>query len=341
MLSFNVATSYGLHDIAMIGFPGVVVLAGLLLGERALFGFVFATIGVIFGIFVLETHGLVPDAFDHATDFSDVVNIALILLMTTLVLRLLLGNLSASLRLSRRQAEERRRLITELEAKNSELERFTYTVSHDLKTPLVTIGNFLGFLEQNAERGDLDRLRRDAAHLTQATDKMGRLLDDLLALSRTGFVVGSPRTVPFEELAREALSRVAGPIAERGVEVRLEPDLAEIHADPQRMVEVLQNLLENAVKFIGEQSEARIEIGRRPGDGGNVFFVRDNGSGSSRAITSGSSFSSTGWTRRSKAPASGWLWSNASSRPTRDASGWSPVAETKPGKLDLLLPALR
>ena len=187
----------------------------------------------------------------------------------------------------RRQAElDRERFISELEehrdqleTQNAELERFTYTVSHDLKTPLVTISGFLGLLEKDAGAGDLDRMRRDIDRIKAASGRMGQLLDELLELSRVGRVVNEPEEFCLGELAREAVQQVAGRIAEVGVEVVISPDLPRIFGDRVRLLEVLQNLIDNAVKFMGEQPEPRIEIGTGTEGGGLIFFVRDNGAG--------------------------------------------------------------
>jgi PAS domain S-box-containing protein len=180
----------------------------------------------------------------------------------------------------RKQAEEEREaLIRELETKNAELERFTYTVSHDLKSPLITIRGFLGFLEKDAQSGDLDRLRADISRIAEATSRMQRLLDELLELSRIGRIVNPPEAVPFEAIAREAIELVGGQIAARRVKVDIAPDMPVVHGDRARLVEAVQNLVDNAVKFLGDQPEPRIEIGARPAGGGHVFFVRDNGIG--------------------------------------------------------------
>ena len=96
--------------------------------------------------------------------------------------------------LARARASESRyrELVAELEAKNAELESFTYTVSHDLKSPLFTLRGFLGHMDRDLEAGNLDRLKADIARITDATDKMRRLLDDLLELSRIGRFVNPP-----------------------------------------------------------------------------------------------------------------------------------------------------
>lgn len=180
----------------------------------------------------------------------------------------------------RRQAEhERERLIAELESKAAEMERFTYTVSHDLKSPLITIRGFLGLIEKDVAAGDAKRLKEDIAHIQEAVRRMQLLLDELLALSRIGRLTTPPQDIPMSELAREAVHQVGGQIAERGVQVTIAPDLPTVHGDYPRLLEVLQNLVDNAVKFLGDQAEPLVEIGARQEGEETVFFVRDNGTG--------------------------------------------------------------
>jgi len=162
----------------------------------------------------------------------------------------------------------------DLAAKNAELERFTYTVSHDLKSPLVTIRGFAGLAGTDLAAGNSARVRLDLGRIVAAADKMYRLLDDLLELSRVGRVVHPPEDVPLGELAHEAVELVKGRFAGRGVAVDIAPDLPVVRADRRRLLEVLQNLLENAVKFAGERPEPRIEIAARHDGAETVFFVR-------------------------------------------------------------------
>jgi signal transduction histidine kinase len=112
----------------------------------------------------------------------------------------------------------REELIRKLEAKNDELERFTYTVSHDLKAPLITIRGFLGYVEKDALAGDVDRLKDDLLRITVATDKMQRLLTELLELSRIGRMMNPPQAVPFEAIVQEAIQLVHGRIAAHGAD---------------------------------------------------------------------------------------------------------------------------
>ncbi|NWG05734.1 MAG: GAF domain-containing protein [Chloroflexi bacterium] len=174
----------------------------------------------------------------------------------------------------------RKSLIAELESKNKELERFTYTVSHDLKSPLFTIRGFLGYLEQDVLAGDHERVKSDMRRIIDATDKMQLLLNELLELSRVGRLRNESVYVPFEELAREAVELVQGRIMKRGIVVQIAPNLPVVHGDRQRLLEVLQNLVDNAAKFMGDQAEPRIEIGQSGEEGGKpVFYVKDNGVG--------------------------------------------------------------
>jgi PAS domain S-box-containing protein len=174
----------------------------------------------------------------------------------------------------------RQNLISELEAKNAELERFTYTVSHDLKSPLFTIRGFLGYLEQDALAGNHARMKSDMQRITDATEKMQQLLNDLLELSRVGRLRNEPEHIPFEDLVREAVELVHGRIMQHGVEVHIDPNMPVVYGDRPRLVEVVQNLVDNAAKFMGDQPNPRIEVGwSGEEDGKHVFYVRDNGMG--------------------------------------------------------------
>ncbi len=175
--------------------------------------------------------------------------------------------------------EERERLIERLEAQNAELERFTYTVSHDLKSPLITLKGYLGLLKEDLVGERSETVEDDISRMAGAADKMGRLLEELLELSRIGRVVTSPKDVPLGELAREALELVEGRIAEGDVQVDVAADLPVIFGDRPRLLEVLQNLIDNAAKYMGDQARPRIEIGARLVDGETICYVRDNGVG--------------------------------------------------------------
>jgi signal transduction histidine kinase len=170
-------------------------------------------------------------------------------------------------------------LVQELEEKNIELERFTYTVSHDLKSPLITIKGFMGQLRKHLQSGAQDRVDKDLNRVEGAADKMSNLLKDLLELSRVGRVGGDVRTITFDELVNNTLTQLEGVIQARGVVIHVDDDMPEVTIDTMRFAEVVQNLVENAVKFMGEQEKPVISIGSRVDAETNVFFVRDNGMG--------------------------------------------------------------
>jgi len=180
----------------------------------------------------------------------------------------------------RRGAEaHRERLIGELETKNAELERFTYTVSHDLKSPLITIRGFIGLLQAQLREVAPERVGRDLGRIAGAADRMQRLLDELLEISRVGRLVNPSEDVAFAELASEAVRLVSGQLSKAGLSLEIGQDLPIVHVDRPRVVEALQNLIDNAVKFMGDEPAPRVEIGAEARATEVVLYVRDNGIG--------------------------------------------------------------
>jgi PAS domain S-box-containing protein len=178
-----------------------------------------------------------------------------------------------------RDITERKRQEREISEKSVELERFTYTVSHDLKSPLVTVKTFLGYLEQDLLNPDAERVKQDVGYMRMAADKMGHLLDELLNLARVGRKMNPPVRVTFQELAQEAVKLVAGRISTSRAEVSVAEAAVVLEGDRPRLVEIWQNLVENACKFMGDQPKPRVEIGVEQRGAETAFFVRDNGVG--------------------------------------------------------------
>jgi len=173
----------------------------------------------------------------------------------------------------RKQAED------ELQKKNAALEQFIYTISHDLKTPLVTIKAFLGFLEEDQRSQKAEQVVQDFGYIRDAADKMWRLLDELLTLTRVGHKMNEPVEVPLQVVVQEALTRVADQIAQRGIHVEVTHEPVWLYGDRPRLVEVYLNLLDNAVKFMGDQPAPQIRIGMETCGEELELFVRDNGKG--------------------------------------------------------------
>lgn len=178
-----------------------------------------------------------------------------------------------------KEVAERKQREKIIEDKNAELERFIYTVSHDLKSPVVTVKTFLGYLRQDMVAADRERIEKDLEYIRSAADKMGLLLDDLLQMSRVGRVVSEPVQVRFRELVNDALGAVAGGIAEHRIDIQVAGADVMLYADRRRLAEIWQNLIENSIKYRGGQVSPRIEIGVETRGKDTVFFVRDNGMG--------------------------------------------------------------
>ncbi len=173
----------------------------------------------------------------------------------------------------------REALITKLEAQNAELERFAYTVSHDLRSPLITVMGYAGALRQDIANGDADAVEDSLTRITSAAEKMEQLLKGLLELSRIGRLVNPPNDVSLAELAVEARDLILGPTADPAVRVEISEELPVVYGDRLRLFEVLQNLIDNAVKYTADTPHPLIEIGTRRNERETICYVRDNGIG--------------------------------------------------------------
>lgn len=174
---------------------------------------------------------------------------------------------------------EREGLIAELELKNAELERFTYTVSHDLKSPLITIRGFIGMIKKDFAAGKLDTIEEDFDRISNAANRMYSLLEDVLHLSRIGRTVSISDRVSLGDLAREVVAIFDAGIREKNIKINISDSLPTVKGDRVRLYEVMQNLVENAVKFINSEKNPTITIGVEKRNGESVCFVRDNGIG--------------------------------------------------------------
>jgi PAS domain S-box-containing protein len=167
----------------------------------------------------------------------------------------------------------------ELRLRSDELMRFNYAVSHDLKSPLVTIHSFLGYLEQDIKRQDQDRIDRSIDFIRKASTKMSNMLDELLNLSRIGSKSVPRENISLQSIVAEAIEMVAGRIAVGDVSIRITEMPVMLYGERQRLVEIFLNLIDNAVKYMGDQPDPQIEIAANIDEEQIVFFVRDNGMG--------------------------------------------------------------
>jgi PAS domain S-box-containing protein len=180
-----------------------------------------------------------------------------------------------------RDITERKHHEQELQRSNEELSRFTYTVSHDLKSPLVTIRSFAGMLRKDLAKGDSERVERDINFIEKAASRMHQLLEDLLQLSRVGRATSAPERLSLQELTQEACELVAGQIAQNGAIVEVTEERLWFTGEHTRMLEVFQNIIDNAIKFAKPGEPARVQVSIEHGTGSEplVVCVRDHGIG--------------------------------------------------------------
>jgi PAS domain S-box-containing protein len=178
-----------------------------------------------------------------------------------------------------RDITEQKRLANALKAKavevaqanahlrrvNQELEDFTYVVSHDLKEPLRTLEAFSNFLAH--DYGDVlgDEGHDYIKHLIQASRRLGTLIDDLLTLSRSGRVIHTPRPFSWDEILQTVLADLQDLIARQHATVRVEGALPQAVGDPERVIQLLSNLISNGLKYNkGPQPEVVVGSVARP-----------------------------------------------------------------------------
>jgi signal transduction histidine kinase len=273
------------NNPAFMGYLVVIVCAGLILNWRAAFGWSLFSIFTSAVLLILGQNGVLPHS-KPLPPFAFWAAQAVYILVATLLIGQSLRKIDEALAKAQRELNERKRVeaehekaIQELEAKNAELERFTYTVSHDLKSPLITISGFLGLLEADAKSGNTKKFKGDLQRINEATGRMQRLLNELLELSRIGRITNPSSNIPFAKIVEDALALTRGRLMAGDIRVDVEKELPIVNGDRPRLVEVLQNLIDNAAKFMGDQPTPRIEIGTRKERGQQVFFVKDNGIG--------------------------------------------------------------
>jgi len=167
------------------------------------------------------------------------------------------------------------RYTVELEATNKELESFSYSVSHDLRAPLRAVDGYARMLEEDYGSQLDEEGRRLLAVVREASTRMGRLIDDLLAFSKLGRQDPAMRRIEMSALVAEVTAELRG-VSTAAIEAA---PLPSAEADPAMMKQVWANLIGNALKYSGKRQGARIQIGARAEQAENVYWVRDNGVG--------------------------------------------------------------
>jgi PAS domain S-box-containing protein len=174
---------------------------------------------------------------------------------------------------------ELRKTNVDLQSVNKELEAFAYSVSHDLRAPVRHIAGFTELLQKHADPVLDDKSRRHISMILGSANRMGNLVDDLLAFSRIGRAETQKTTVKLEQLVKDVIGEIAPDTQDRNINWQI-GSLPMCYGDPSLLRLVFSNLVSNAVKFTRTRAQAEIEIGslnQMPDEA--VVFVKDNGVG--------------------------------------------------------------
>lgn len=174
---------------------------------------------------------------------------------------------------------ERKEAENLLNEKNKEMEQFVYTVSHDLRSPLVTINTFLELLQQDMANNDVKEIEEDIRHMKAAGVKMEQLLNGILQLSRAGRFTKICQKVSLHDIIDESLVSVKGALLAKNVTVDIADPEIFLWGDPLRLSQIWQNIIDNAVKYSGEKQSFKIAIGIETSGADTIFYLRDNGIG--------------------------------------------------------------
>ncbi|MBK7404131.1 MAG: PAS domain S-box protein [Phycisphaerales bacterium] len=167
----------------------------------------------------------------------------------------------------------------ELDRKNKELEQFTYSASHDLKSPLVTILGYCECIAEDVAKHQFDDLDGYVKRILSKVEQMRSNIDDLLALSRIGRLEDAREHVPLAAVVDEVLDLFAARVEEAGVEIVRSIEAESVFAPHEQVKQVMQNLIENALRYGVEAEHPRIEIGSATREASVEIWVQDNGQG--------------------------------------------------------------
>jgi len=176
--------------------------------------------------------------------------------------------------LERRVAERTAEIVTA----NQELEAFSHSIAHDLRSPLMAIAGFSEMLVHECE-GRVSPLAMDhLRYISKAAQRMNEMTTDLLRLSRASRAAIQRTSVDLSLVAKGVIQDLQERDPHRRVSVNIADGL-RVNADIALLRIAIENLLGNAWKFTGKTASARIDVGRTGGDGGRLYFIRDNGAG--------------------------------------------------------------
>jgi len=255
-----------LTDLMMPGMDGIALLEAALETDPELVGVIMTGEGTI----ATAVDAMQKGALDYIRKPFRLTVILPVLSRALAMRRLRLEN--AKLEQSLREH------AAELEAANNDLEAFSFSVSHDLRAPLRAIDGYCGIIEE--ELGDkLDELSRHLFRVVRdSSQRMGILINDLLAFAHLGRQPLSRQPVSISALVHEVVDELRKEHVQRQIEIRVR-DLPDGVGDPALLKQVLVNLLSNAFKFTRKTEAAVVEVGCDQSTGESIYFIRDNGAG--------------------------------------------------------------
>lgn len=177
-----------------------------------------------------------------------------------------------------RKERELTRTNAGLLSANRNLKEFTYAVSHDLRAPLRAMSGFAEALIEDQEAKLDDEGRQYLERIKAGSHKLGRMIEDLLAVARIPQTELKPRDVDLSRLVQDITEELQAVEPERTVHVRVQPDV-KVRGDSTLLSLVLRNLLQNAWKFTRGRSQAEVEFGCEQTPEERIYFIRDNGAG--------------------------------------------------------------
>jgi signal transduction histidine kinase len=178
-----------------------------------------------------------------------------------------------------RQSQELAAVNSELEQRKAEMEQFLYTVSHDLKSPLVSCKGFIGLMKEDLAEGNHNELFDSAERVSGAVDKLNQIIDGLLLLSRMGRKPLILREVDVHALLVDLREALAKRLQAAHAELRIADHLPRVVADATDVRRVFENLITNAIKYACGKPGSVIEVGGTVTPSEVRYFVRDYGPG--------------------------------------------------------------
>jgi len=170
----------------------------------------------------------------------------------------------------------------ELERSNDELEQFVYTVSHDLKSPLVTSMGFIGIIKKLAGEGKLEEAISKLDKVVKSNDRMNQLIGDLLDLSRVGRIDFEKKSIDMSLLLENFKQTQKITLRENDITLKIEQNLPTIYANESRVLQIFENLISNAIKYAKNPNGTILEIGSKDEANNHLIFCKDNGPGISK-----------------------------------------------------------